>query len=188
MLWAGGSRWVLFSETIPLTISLPSQLIYSPPSSTLWRPTSSNQRPPPPPLPIPPSQTTLCLCAHTLSFSLPSLYLSLFLSFSLAGCEDASSTLQWRQIRPCQPCHRKTSPRKVVTSSPFQLICRHSEQGEEEGSPCSSITTSSTLSEEKKQGNDVDWKRVQCHTQAGMEIWVNAVQHMLHEMHCRKSM
>lgn len=92
------------------------------------------------------------LCAHSLSFSLPSLYLSLSFSFSLAGCEDASSTLHWRQIRPSRPCHRKTSPRKVATSSPFQLICRHSKSGEEEGSPCSSITTSSKLSQGKNQG------------------------------------
>lgn len=88
-------------------------------------------------------------CTHTLY--LHSLYLSLSLSFSLAGCEDASSTLQWRQIRPPQPCHSKTSPRKVATSSPFQLIYRHSVRGEEEGSPCSSITNSSTLSQEKNQ-------------------------------------
>lgn len=125
-------------------ISLPSWLIYSPPSSTLRRPTSNKH---------PPSNRHrhFFLCAQTRSFSLPSLYLSLSLSFSLAGCEDASSTLQWRQIRPSRPCHRKTSPRKVATFSPFQLICRHSESGEEEGSPCGSITTSRTLSQEKNQ-------------------------------------
>lgn len=100
----------------------------------------ANLQPPPPPFnkhPQPHSHHRHC--AHTLS-----------LSFSLDGCEDASSTLQWRQIRPSRPCHRKTSPRKVVTSSPLQLICRHSKSGEKVGCPCNSITTSSTLSQERK--------------------------------------
>jgi len=91
---------------------------------------------------------------HSLSLSLTltlSLCLSPALSFSLGGCEDASSTLQWRQIRPSRPCHRKTSPRKVATSSPFQLICRHGKSEEEEGPPCSGITTSSILSQERNR-------------------------------------
>lgn len=126
----GGSRWVL----LLLTIILPSQLIYSP----LLHPSTNT-----------PNPTAITGTVHTHSLSL-TLCLSLSFSFSLDGCEDASSTLQWRQIRPSRPCHRKTSPRKVVTSSPLQLICRHSKSGEKVGCPCNSITTSSTLSQERK--------------------------------------
>lgn len=129
-----GSRWVLFFETAADHQS--AKLVDLQP--ILLHPTTSK-----PPTNKPPQ------LSPTL-FPLSSLYLSPSPSFSLAGCEDASSTLQWRQIRPSQPCHRKTSPRKVATPSPFQLIYRHGKSGKEEGSPCRSITTSSTLS----QGNN----------------------------------
>ena len=93
-----------------LTISLSSQLIYGPPPPPLVH--TSN---------APPKPSLLFLCAHALLLSISPPLLS------LAGGQDASSTLQWRQIRPSRPCRRKTSPRKVATSSPLQLICRHSE-------------------------------------------------------------
>lgn len=132
-----GSRWVLFSETAADYQSATLANLQPPGNSTTTSASITN---------------TLPLCTHTIS--LLSLNLSLSLSFSLAVCEDASSTLQWRQIRPSQPCHCKTSPRKVATSSPFQLIYRHSKHGEEEGSPCSSITSSFLLSSrEEESGN-----------------------------------
>lgn len=77
-------------------------------------PTNSRPRPPCHPLLHPP--------AHTLSRSLCPL--SIYLYPPHFWCKDPGSTLRWRQIRPSRPCHRKTSHRKVATSSPFQLICR----------------------------------------------------------------
>lgn len=70
-----GSRWVLFSETAA-DISLPSQLIYSPPSST--RPNLQQTTPP-----LQNHHQPLFLCAHTLSLSLCPLYLSPPLPLSL---------------------------------------------------------------------------------------------------------
>lgn len=123
-----GSRWVLFLKTVANHQSA------SPPSSTMPRPTSH-----------PSPSVPLFYCSHALVLAAFSVFTSISL-FSMVGCESASSTLQWRQIRPSQLCHHKTSFRKVATSSPFQLICRHSESGEEGCLPCSSITSSSPLS------------------------------------------
>lgn len=139
-----GSRWVLFAETaadhqsampanLQLTLLHPSKLPPAP------HPPTDKQ---PPSIP-PPSHSSP---VHTLSLSLCPL--SIYLYLPHFWCKDPGSTLQWRQIRPSRPCHRKTSHRKVATSSPFQLICRHGKRGEQEGSPCSSITTLSTLSRE----------------------------------------
>lgn len=129
-----GGQGEYCSSKLLLTISLPAGLIYSPPSSTMPCPTSH-----------PSPSVPLFYCSHALFLPAFSVFTSISL-FSMVGCESASSTLQWRQIRPSQLCHHKTSFRKVATSSPFQLICRHSESGEEECLPCSSITSPSPLS------------------------------------------